>query len=100
MSIFSKFLTGMSFRTTTPTFAAGEEIEVYVTELDEESGELVAQVGETRLHFENGETDIVGCRVLAKVESSTTRSTAAVSPTSKRCLRGRSRIANERRDGH
>ncbi|SDW75619.1 hypothetical protein SAMN05443574_106175 [Haloarcula vallismortis] len=69
MSMFSKFLTGMSFRSTTPTFEAGEEIEVYVTELDEESGELVAQVGETRLHFENGETDIVGCRVLAKVES-------------------------------
>jgi hypothetical protein len=69
MSIFSKFLTGVSFRTTTPTFEPGEEIEVYVTELDEESGELVAQVGETRLHFENGEADIVGCRVLAKVES-------------------------------
>ncbi|EMA23582.1 DUF7513 family protein [Haloarcula argentinensis] len=69
MSMFSKFLTGMSFRSTTPTFEAGEEIEVYVTELDEESGELVAQVGETRLHFENGEADIVGCRVLATVES-------------------------------
>lgn len=69
MSMFSKFLTGMSFRSTTPTFDAGEEIEVYVTELDEESGELVAQVGETRLHFENGAEDIVGCRVLANVES-------------------------------
>jgi hypothetical protein len=69
VSIFSKFLTGLSFRTTTPSFEAGAEIEVYVTEVDDESGELVAQVGETRLHFENGDADIVGCRVLARVES-------------------------------
>lgn len=68
MSILSQFLTGATFRSTTPTFEEGEKIEVYATEVGDESGEFVAQVGETRLYFENGAADLGGCRVLARVE--------------------------------
>lgn len=69
MSILSQFLAGATFRTTTPSFAGGDEIEVYVTDYDEADGDLYALVGETRLSFVDGSPDLVGCRVLARVES-------------------------------
>ncbi|MBX0293702.1 DUF7513 family protein [Haloarcula nitratireducens] len=69
MSILDQFLAGATFRTTTPSFEAGEEIEVYVTDFDDAEGDLYALVGETRLSFVDGPRNLVGCRVLARVES-------------------------------
>ncbi|MFC7072255.1 hypothetical protein ACFQJ7_05130 [Halovenus rubra] len=68
MSLLSRFLVGATFRTSEPEFDIGEEIEVYVTDYDEDSDKVFARVGQSQLRFTDATKDLVGCRVLARVE--------------------------------
>ncbi|MFC7059546.1 DUF7513 family protein [Halovenus salina] len=68
MSLLSRLLAGATFRTSKPEFDVGEEIEVYVTDYNESNDEVFARVGQTRLRFDNASSDLVGCRVLARIE--------------------------------
>ena len=67
MSLLDQFTAGATFRSTTPSFDPDQEIEVYVTDAANDGEGVVAQIGESILHFPDGDADLVGCRILARV---------------------------------
>ncbi len=65
MSFVSKYLTGWSFRTTTPSFEEGQEVSLFVT--GTRGGTPVARVGDTVLRLSNAPPEAVDSRVRARV---------------------------------
>ncbi|MFB6124564.1 MAG: hypothetical protein ABEJ59_01230 [Halanaeroarchaeum sp.] len=59
------FFAGFTFRTKTPAFEAGQQIEVMVTGRAE--GEAVARVGDTILAVDGAPEDAVDTRIAARV---------------------------------
>ncbi|MFB6126184.1 MAG: hypothetical protein ABEJ79_02640 [Halolamina sp.] len=55
MSFLDPFTTGLGFRSTTPSFDAGEEFEAFVT--GREDGDAVVRVGDTRLRLNGTDPD-------------------------------------------
>ncbi|MCO8244420.1 MULTISPECIES: hypothetical protein [unclassified Haladaptatus] len=66
MSLLDKYLAGWSFRTSTPTFEVGEEIDVYLT--GQRNGTATARVGDTILRVEGAPPGKVDDRVRLRVE--------------------------------
>lgn len=63
--MMDKFLAGFNFRTKTPSFEAGQTIEVMVTGEDEEGH--VARIGDTILRVEGAPDGAVDTRIHARV---------------------------------
>lgn len=59
------FLEGFSFRTKTPSFEPGQEIEVMVTGRTDEG--FIARVGDTILHVEGAPEGSIDTRIRARV---------------------------------
>jgi len=67
MSLLSKYLSGFSFRTTTPALEPGDTVNVFVSEYDEATGKGTAFVGDTELRVTEFEADDVDKRVAVDV---------------------------------
>jgi hypothetical protein len=67
MSLLETVLAGLTFRTSTPAFEAGEEFTAYVTGADE-TGALV-RIGDSVLRLGEGDESLVDRRVSLRVES-------------------------------
>jgi predicted thioesterase len=65
MTRLRKYTAGVGFRTNTPGFDAGDEVAVFVT--DVESGTPVARVGDSKLRIGNAAPDLRGKRVVLRV---------------------------------
>lgn len=66
MSLLKKYLKGWSFRTTRPTFEAGEEISVFIT--GSEDGSAIARIGDTKLRVQNvPDGEMIDTRVRLRV---------------------------------
>jgi hypothetical protein len=65
-SFFRKYLKGWSFRSTTPTFEPGEEVEVFLTGIRD--GSPVARIGDTILEVPDAPAGMVDSRVRVRVE--------------------------------
>lgn len=63
---FTKFLTGVGFRTSTPSFSAGDEFVVVVTGIEE--GTPIARIGDSKLRVPDAPTDSVDTKVRVRVE--------------------------------
>ncbi len=66
MSLFTKYLKGWTFRSTTPSFDVGDEIAVFIAETNSE-GHGHAYVGDTEFTVEGAGLDTVEKRVLVRV---------------------------------
>lgn len=58
---------GWQFRTSNPTFEAGEEVELYATGYDPDRGALIARVGDTVIRIPEGSADDVDRRLRLRV---------------------------------
>ena len=67
MSLISKYLSGFSFRTTTPSLEPGRTVNVFVSEYDEATGEGIAFIGDTELRVAGFDADDVDKRVAVDV---------------------------------
>lgn len=67
MSLLSKYLTGWRFRTNRPSFDPGEEVQLFVTEV--EDGTPIARVGDSFIHLTDGSEALVGRRVRIRIEN-------------------------------
>lgn len=63
---FTKFLTGVGFRTTTPSFETGDEFVVVVTGV--EGGTPIARIGDSKLRIPDAPADSVDTKVRVRVE--------------------------------
>ena len=66
MSRFDAFTAGWSFRTTTPSFEAGEEITAFVTGYEDGAG--VARIGDTILTLTDAAPELVDTQVDLRIE--------------------------------
>ncbi|UWG47369.1 Uncharacterized protein HSRCO_1081 [Halanaeroarchaeum sp. HSR-CO] len=66
------FFAGFSFRTKTPSFDVGDELELFVTGQSDEG--FVARVGDTILHVEGAPSGSVDTRIRARVTDFDTES--------------------------
>ena len=66
MSRFDAFTAGWSFRTTTPSFEAGEEITAFVTGYEDGAG--VARIGDTVLTLTDAAPELVDTQVDLRIE--------------------------------
>lgn len=57
------------FRTSTPSFEPGQQLEVYLTGFDESAGRGQARIGDTILEVDGARADQVDSLVHVKVES-------------------------------
>jgi hypothetical protein len=64
-SFFQKYLKGWAFRSSTPAFEPGEDIEVFVTGLRD--GTPIARVGDTVLEIPDAPPETVDSRVAVRV---------------------------------
>lgn len=62
----AKFLTGVGFRTTTPSFDAGDEFVIVVT--GTEDGTPIARIGDSKLRIPDAPADSVDMKVRVRVE--------------------------------
>ncbi|MFB6122364.1 MAG: hypothetical protein ABEJ78_02755 [Haloferacaceae archaeon] len=60
-----KFFAGLTFRTNTPDYAAGDELVAFVTGYDDEGA--VVRIGDTELHLPDAEDGLVDAEVLLRV---------------------------------
>lgn len=68
MSFLEKYTAGWTFRTTTPSFEAGDEVELFVT--GREDGVQIARVGDSKLRLdEDAPTGLLDKRVRMRVTS-------------------------------
>ena len=67
MSLLSKYLSGFSFRTTTPALDHGDTVNVFVSEYDEATGQGIAFIGDTELRVSGFDAGDVGRRVAVDV---------------------------------
>ncbi|MFB6234164.1 MAG: TRAM domain-containing protein [Halopenitus sp.] len=67
MSLISKYLSGFSFRTTTPSLEPGRTVNVFVSEYDEATGEGIALIGDTELHVRDFDPEDIDKRVAVEV---------------------------------
>lgn len=68
MSVFDKFLAGWSFRGSRPDYAAGDVLEVIVTD-EADGGGHVARIGDSTLRIEGAPDDAINTRIIVDVES-------------------------------
>ncbi|MDJ1433237.1 TRAM domain-containing protein [Halostagnicola sp. A-GB9-2] len=66
MSLFTKYLKGWTFRSTTPSFDVGDEIAVFIAEANGD-GNGHAYVGDTKLIVEGAGFDTVEKRVRVRI---------------------------------
>lgn len=66
MSLLEKYLKGWRFRTNQPSFEPGEEMQLYVT--DVEDGTPIARIGDSFIHITDGSAALVDTRVRVRVE--------------------------------
>lgn len=66
-SRLQQYLYGWWFRSSRPSFAPGDEFEVYVFDYDEEDGAAAVRVGDTRLTIPDVPPAIEGKRVRVKI---------------------------------
>ena len=66
MSLLRKYLEGWTFRSNTPTFEPGEEIDAFVT--GREDGTAIARIGDTKLRLPDGPDGILDTRVRLRIE--------------------------------
>jgi hypothetical protein len=66
MSVWEKYTKGWSFRTNRPTFAVGEEVELFVTGYEGDTA--VARVGDTILRVPDAPQGVLDKRVKLRVE--------------------------------
>jgi hypothetical protein len=64
-SVLRKYLAGWGFRSATPAFEPGDEIELFLTGLS--GGRPVARVGDTVLAVPDADPDLVDSRVRLRV---------------------------------
>ncbi|RRJ27888.1 DUF7513 family protein [Halocatena pleomorpha] len=67
MSLFDKYLKGWRFRTNRPSFESGEELQLFVTDIEDDT--LIARVGDSFIHISDGVPALVGTRVRVRVDS-------------------------------
>ncbi len=67
MSLLDKYLAGWSFRTNTPSFEVGEEIDAYLT--GQRNGTAVARIGDTVLHVDGVSGSTVDDRVRVRIDA-------------------------------
>ncbi|WP_049985362.1 DUF7513 family protein [Halobellus rufus] len=65
MSLLEKYTKGWSFRTNKPSFGEGDEISVFITEIDGETP--IARIGDSKLRVHNAPGNLVDKRVLLRV---------------------------------
>ncbi|SEH15641.1 TRAM domain-containing protein [Natronorubrum sediminis] len=66
MSLFSKYLKGWTFRSTTPSFDVNDEIDVFVAESNSD-GNGHAYIGDTHLIVEDAGPETVEKRVRVRI---------------------------------
>lgn len=67
MSLFGTYFSGWQFRTTKPRLEPGQEVTLVVTDYDHEADVAVARVGDTRIHIEGTQPDIVDMNVRVEI---------------------------------
>ncbi|QCC47993.1 DUF7513 family protein [Halobellus limi] len=79
MSRLDKFLAGLRFRSSTPSFEVGDEVPAFVTGRTDDG--LLVRVGDTVLELPDADQSLVDAKVTIEIESfdeSTHRGTARV----------------------
>lgn len=66
MSLLEKYLKGWRFRTSKPSFEPGEEMQLFITDI--EGNTLIARIGDSVIHISEGSPALVGTRVRVRVE--------------------------------
>ncbi|MGZ0746386.1 MULTISPECIES: DUF7513 family protein [unclassified Haloparvum] len=67
MSLISKYLSGFSFRTSTPSLEPGRTVNVFVSQYDDATGEGIALIGDTELRVAEFDPDDIDKRVAVDV---------------------------------
>jgi hypothetical protein len=67
MSLFSKYMKGWKFRTTSPTLDPGSTVDVFLAEYDAREEAALAYVGDTKLYVEGATPEHVERRVRVEI---------------------------------
>lgn len=66
MSLLKKYLAGLRLRTRKPTFEPGTQVSVFVT--DQERGDLIARVGDSKIRISDASPEYLNDRVLVEIK--------------------------------